>query len=129
VLDLLHQHAPHEGTRSQNSVLLHDFCRKICEAQLTEMDPNAAVSLFHADVIDTAVCWASRAKYRLRHVSTLAPNFAQVFVGFYKSFTRLKIFSLRRNGASEKFRLNLQTHFLIPLFSVYVIHKSSRQLQ
>jgi len=35
------QHSPNEGTSSQNSVLLHNLCRRVCEPQLSYMDTTS----------------------------------------------------------------------------------------
>jgi hypothetical protein len=106
--------------------LLHDFCHRVCEAQLTQMDAKlCSFFLYHANVVNTTVCCANQAKYCLGDFSTLAPTSPSFSISFFKSFTRLKTVSLRRTGASEKFRLNLRKYFLITiLFSV-----SHRKLQ
>jgi len=119
VLDVFVQQAHHEDTSSQNSVLLHDFCHRLCEAQLIQMDAKSCSFVeYHADVVNTTVCCASRAKYCLGDFSTLPPTSPSFSISFSKPFTRFKTVSPRRTGASEKFRLNLQKHFLItPLFS------------
>jgi len=108
VLDLFLQHAHHEDTSSQNSVLLHDSCHRVCEAQLTQMEAKFCSFVeYHADVVNTTVCCASQAKYCLGDFSTLAPTSPSFSISFSKPFTRLKTVSLRRTGAFEKFRLHL----------------------
>ena len=53
------QHAHHEDSSSKNSVLLHDFCHRVCEAQLTQMAAKFCSFVeYHADVINTTVCCA-----------------------------------------------------------------------
>jgi hypothetical protein len=65
-------YAPHEGTSSHNSLLIHNLCPAVREPQLSYMDANAAVSLHFVLLMHTPVCCANRAtifleKYPIYH--------------------------------------------------------------
>lgn len=102
------------------SVLFHDFCHRVCEAQLTQMVAKFCSFVeYHSDVVNTTVCCAIQTKYGFGDFSTLAPISPSFSISFCKTFILLKTVSLRRTGAFEKFRLNLRKYFLITtLFSV-----------
>jgi hypothetical protein len=44
-VESISSHVFRDGTNSQNSPLLHDMCRTVCELQLSYMDENAVVLL------------------------------------------------------------------------------------
>ena len=90
------QHAHHEDSSSKNSVLLHDFCHRVCEAQLIQMAAKFCSFVdYHAYVVNTIVCCASRAKYCLGDFSTPAPTSPSFSISFSKPFARFKTVSLR----------------------------------
>jgi hypothetical protein len=119
----------YEGTSSQNSILLYELCRRVCEPRLTRVDVNAAV-LLHFVLCRHARSlygWSQRFRGRCLYSSKILRQLARVVCLFLSRMERIagNVYTymwfvvLFATNASGIFCLNLQ-HVLLELYLAWV---------